>query len=864
MTSQERDIERPARKLWAALLALVGLLAAPAWAQEGDPPPAFDPPIVERIVVEGARRYTESQLVAALGQAVGRPVDERAIARGIEVLWETFRVRATVSYKPAGPDSIELLLSVDELPLDLEPRFIGNVEVDTDELLEWARLTDESEVYLHEAPRIRARLLEGYRREGFYHAEVRVVERPGGVDDETGQPLAPDVIFEIKEGPKVKVSDVVLHGNESLPDRGFVFRRGLSKLAGVELRGPRLFGLFGKAFVRETLDADLIAMRQVYRDTGFLDAVVELQWLEFNEERDRVTIHVAIDEGEPYTVGSLAIEAIEHYGEPDEQGQYARRPAELVFPEAELLELVELEPGEVYARDPVRADERALRSHYGGRGYIDHPSLPDPVRWQLLDPILVFEEDRPVVHVTYVIAQGSQQFIREVKVSGNLHTQDRVIRREIEVEPGEVADIETIVRSRNRIEATGYFSDPRNALEHREPTFRFLETGDPSWKDLEFIVEEGEVLTFAATGGVSSNGGAFGLVAVGHRNFDATALPSSPWSVIGQVVDRTAFHGAGQELQIQVSPGTQVSFFDVRFSEPDLFGTHYGRIGATLQATKRFRRFESHDEERLQYGLQLSRQLGIDSRAFLGYRFEEVEIDDLDPGGEPTLGSPLTVPAALKAQEGLSDLGHVEFGYRLRTIDNRINPRNGLDFVVSNQLHLGATGSDFDFVRSEVGIDVYREFDPLADVSDRWHLGLRAGVAFPFGDTDEVPYSERFFLGGQRYMRGFDFRGVGPNEEGYPIGGQTLLFGTFEVRRPLVTTNQPGTYREIETVQGGLFVDAGIVDPDEFSITGSEFRVSAGFLFGISVPIPITFSFGFPIIEGEGDDRQLVGFSIGF
>lgn len=827
-------------------------------------------PIVTRITVEGARRYTEEQLIGALGQKVGEPLAPQVVSRGVKVLFEAFHVVADVFQHPAtGPDdppgSIELLLRVRELPLDLEPRFVGNVRVDKEELYEWAGLEKGAELYLYQAPRVRDRLQQRYLREGYYFAEVRVVERPEGVDPETGERIAPDVIFEIREGPKVKVRDVVLHGNDSISNDSIPFlKRGLSKLAQVELRGPRIFGLFSKDFVRETLDADIVALREVYRDYGYLDAVVGLDRLEFSSDRSRVTIHIAIDEGEPYRVGSISIEAYERFEDPANPGRLDIRPAELVFPEKELLDLLELEEGMIYEKKYREADLRALRTYYGERGYVDHPSLPPEDRLEVLDVGLSFEADEPVVHVTYRIAQGLPQFIREILISGNLHTQDRVIRRLVSVEPGDSADPIEIERSRNRIQGTGYFSDQRD-IAHREPTFRFVETDDRSWKDLEFILEEGQDLNFSVSGGISSNTGLFGLITLSKRNFDVGALPRSPLTVVEDIANRDAFAGAGQELRIRASPGTEVSFFDVYFLEPDILRRHKQRISLALSAAERLRIYRSHDERRSEYGFELGRQIGEDSSVYGGFTFGDVEIDDISGGGEPVIGDPLSVPGALKRQEGTNDLNFIDAGYRYSTLDSRFNPKNGVSVNFSNQFSDSAVGSDFDFTKSDLRLNFYDELGiEDGNARNRYHLELRGGIAFPYGDSDEVPYSERFFLGGQVTLRGFDYRGVGPNEKDFPIGGETYLYSSLEFLRPLVTTTQPGTYEEIETVYGGLFLDTGVLGPDAGTIDPDEVRMSAGILFGIAVPLPILFSFGFPIIQGDGDRTQVLGFNIGF
>ncbi|MAB79096.1 MAG: hypothetical protein CMJ89_07055 [Planctomycetes bacterium] len=854
-----------------------GTCASPSAAQGASPDRTAESqesaegqrPTVYRIHVEGADRYLPSQIIAAFGQVEGEPlISQEEISRGIEVCFDTFRVRVSVEIVAAEGGGVEIHLRIKELSLDLEPRFIGNVEISTEKLLEWAQLRDDEELYLYQAPRIRQRLLRSYLDEGYYYCEINVVEREGGVDKDSGEYNAPDVIFEIKEGPEVKVRDVVIQGNDALKNQGlWWFKGGLSPLAKVKLKKPWFFGLFAKDFVREKLDADLVAMRQVYRDLGYLNAIVELDRLKFSTNRRKVTIYISVDEGERYTVGSLDFVGIERVVDPRTPSGFREANRDLVISAEELRAFVALQTGEIYEERVIDRDRAALRRRYGELGYIGHPTLPVDERWEFFDPLLVFESDRPVVHVTYRISQGRQQRIREILITGNKHTQDRVIRSRISVRPGEVADPVEIERSRGRITATGFFSDDTSPG-HIPPRYRFLETDEAGVKDVEYIVEEGQVLNFQLAGGISSGIGAFGTVQLSMSNFDITNLPSSPWAMIGEIAKREAFHGAGQSLAIRASPGVELSQFDVRFVEPDLFRLHTERIGIALNTRLVRQLFGAYRELRVANGFELSRQLSPDSSAFGGYSFGSVDVDEIDFSGEPVIGDDfLTVPQSLVDQQGKNDLSGIQFGYRYRRVDHAFVPRNGIAFSASNFLYAGELGSDFNYYKLNLRFDWYDEFDENPDlVSDRYHFGLQLGTAIPFGDTAVVPYTERFFLGGPRRMRGFDFRGVGPQEglNGYPAGGSNMLYGTLEYRRPLVKQIQPGTYREVESLQGGLFIDVGVLDPQKLSLDFDQTRISVGFLFGLPIPIPITFSFGWPLRDGPGDDTQVLGFDIGF
>lgn len=824
-------------------------------------------PIVDSIEVVGNRRYKPEALLGALGQSVGERVDERAISEGIKRLFDVYRVLGVVSFQDVegADDRIRLKLTIEELAVDLEPRFRGNDEVAEAELMRWARLSTDGELYLYQGPRVRDRILEGYRREGYAFAEVSLVERPGGIDPDTQAYVPPDVIFDIVEGPRVKVWDVEVHGAKSMPDGGWgLFRYGLLKLAGAELRDPRFFGLFKSTYDRDVLEEDLVAMRTVYRERGYLNAVVELQELEFNDERDRVTIHIAVDEGPLYRVRNLEIQGVEWI--PDEsllnRGEYV--PTELYFPADELLELCKLGPGAVFDRPSQLEDQRAIGSFYGSRGYIDHPTMPEADRYRFLSPQVLFSDDPsdPVVDVIYRVAQGSKQRIGEILVSGNHYTRDRVIRDRIDLDPGDVADLDVIRRARARIEGTGFFTDPFNVIDHRPPEFRFLPTDDPEVKDLEFLVEEGTGLNFGINGGITSTGGAFGSINVTKENFDISRLPSSFGNLFGEVASLKAFHGAGQTLRLQAAPGTRFSTYELMFFEPDLFRLHRKAISLRVSARRRFRAFSSHDEERDEVSIRWGLQLGPDSSVFWGFNYASVDVSDLSSGGEPSLSNPLSVPAFLKDQEGRNNLSHLLIGYRYNTVDNRINPKNGVNFGANSKFFLDALGADYEFIQTDLTFDYYDEFG-LEDgqAASRWHFGARLGVGLPLNDSEFVPYTERYYLGG-RIMRGFNFRGIGPFEQGEPVGGETFAYTTFEYRAPLVTTTQPQTYREIETLHGGFFVDLGILDPDELSLD-APLRASAGILFGISVPLPITFSFGWPILDEPGDEFQVLDFSIG-
>ncbi len=855
--------ERVALALARGALALVCLLAlhrggAAAQASRAPVAPAraqASLPIVKMITVEGNERYTPEQIIAVLGQKVGAPFDPVAADAGLKRLWVSFRVIGRV-VRVDVEGGIELRIPVQELPVDRDPRFIGQVEISEKKLREWALLEEKAELYLHEAGRVRQRLIDGYRREGFYFAEVNVITRPGG-----GAGAAPDVIFEIREGPRVRVERFLIRGASSMPDTRFLyfFKEGISHLAGRELWGPTLFNWFGERFVQEKLDADLLAIRNVYRDRGWLDAVVELERMEFNEDRSRVKLHVRVDEGPRYKVSQLSIRAVEWVRGPD--GVETLRDAELLAAEQDLLARCKLGPGEYFERNTQNRDSAALRERYDALGRIQHGTLPRTLSWSFLDPELVFDTQDHTVKVTYRIAQGAEIRLREILFNGIQHTRDRVLRREVSVNPGERANVREIERSLARIQATRYFSDDFNRAAHRDPYFRFVPVeGQSGLVDLEYVVAEGRVIDLNVAGGIDSDNGAFAILTTTMRNFDITDVPDSWSSLFTEVYRKEAFHGAGQLVNIELAPGARISRFRFNFVEPDIFRTHLRPVSLDIDLRRQLQRFTTHDENRFEKRLSFGRKLTFDIFVALGLRHADVEVSQLDAGG---------VPLSLDDQQlrGEQQIVGPTLRVSTRSLDNLLVPRKGYDLRYTAGWYSPAFGSDYEYLTNELRGDVFFPIGMTAEgIAPVLHMDLDFGAAQPYGRDFAVPYSERYFIGGARSLRGFDFRGIGPFDplSRRPLGGETFLTGTIEYLYPLHSILQPGSYQRIEALRGGLFVDFGLLSEDPWSMNFDDLRIGAGFSLGLAYPLPLQLNFGYPLRRFAGDDRETFSFTFGF
>ncbi len=159
----------------------------------------------------------------------------------------------------------------------------------------------------------------------------------------------------------------------------------------------------------------------------------------------------------------------------------------------------------------------------------------------------------------------------------------------------------------------------------------------------------------------------------------------------------------------------------------------------------------------------------------------------------------------------------------------------------------------YTFTLANVDYNHYYTVLQRPDGSGRQVLALHSSVGWA---SDDTPVYERYFAGGFRSIRGFEFRGVGPSENGYKTGGDFQLLNSLEYQVPLVAK---------DAIYAVGFIDSGTV---ESRVDIKDYRVAAGFGLRIVVPalgqVPIALDFGFPIVKGPEDNTQVFSFFVGF
>ena len=356
-----------------------------------------------------------------------------------------------------------------------------------------------------------------------------------------------------------------------------------------------------------------------------------------------------------------------------------------------------------------------------------------------------------------------------------------------------------------------------------------------NYADLDIYVAETQTGKINFGGAYNSDNGIVGQFVIDEKNFDITRWPRS----FKEIMDGTAWRGAGQSFRLELAPGANLQRYAVTFTEPHFQGTDYSFSASGYLFE---RQYYDWDEERLGGRFSLGRRLTPDLSINAGVRLESVTIDN------PRLGT----SAELNNSLGASNLflGHV--GLVRDTRDSRVQATSGSYLSMTYSQAFG----DFSYARGDVDYRRYRLLYERPDGSGRHTLSYGTKAGFSGSST---PIFENYYAGGFSTLRGYDFRGAAPLEGGVRVGGEFQWLNSVEYMFPLTADDM---------VKGVLFCDFGTVE-ESITINADNFRVAPGFGFRVRMPggatggAPLAFDFAFPVSSAPGDEEKIFSFYLG-
>jgi len=354
--------------------------------------------------------------------------------------------------------------------------------------------------------------------------------------------------------------------------------------------------------------------------------------------------------------------------------------------------------------------------------------------------------------------------------------------------------------------------------------------------DLNVYAPEGQTGKFLFGGAYNSDAGLTGQIIIDERNFDILRFPRS----FRDVAEGRAFRGGGQRFRMELVPGSQVQRYLVSLTDPYLFDSN---VSFSVSGYYFNRQYFDWDEERLGGRISLGYRLTPDLSISAAVRAENVLVDRPRLNTSPQLNNML----------GDTDLfvGSVTLTHDTR--DHPFLPTEGRFF----ELALSQGFGEFDFPRADLDWRRYFLLYQRPDRSGRHTVSVGTKLGFSGSDT---PLIENYFAGGFSTMRGFDFRGASPVENGVVVGGQFQWLNTIEYTFPLTADDM---------VKGVAFVDFGTVEQD-VQLKWDSFRIAPGLGLRIHMPAaggggaPLAFDFAVPLTRDETDDTKIFSFYLGF
>ncbi|MGE5742033.1 MAG: outer membrane protein assembly factor BamA [Candidatus Aminicenantes bacterium RBG_16_66_30] len=521
-----------------------------------------------------------------------------------------------------------------------------------------------------------------------------------------------DVQVRIDEGPKLRVGDVVFDGGTKVP-------ASTLKWSMKDNRPHSLFNwIAGKdVYKQNKVEADVEVIKKKYQELGYMEASVGQPRTEEFVRRSAVfkkqkMIRLVF----PVNPGYLY-----RTGEVKIEGSKALNVKNLMG-------MVALKTGAIYSTKDREKSIDDMGEVFRDFGYVYAQIIPV----ENLDP------KGKIVNVTFNINEGEVAFLNRLEFRGNIYTKDKVIRREMIIREGDRFSFSMFKNSILRIKQLGLVD-----LE-KDPDIK-PNADDPTKMDVQVNVKEMQRNNIQFTAGYSGYEGTF--VAFSYSTVN--------------------FLGAGETLDLSIQQGKLIKNYSFGFSEPYLFDKP---ITAGFNIYRRDLHYPWFWRKGDGIDLMTGTRLFGMWRANLTYTFEKVKMTG---SNDPTFTLPTTYYQYYSNQK-YNESSVTPMIYR-STIDSPLTPTRGTSYSASVKYAFNFLGGDIYMLKPQLEFTHYR---PVLGRGPKAHvIGLHAQYQFVKAlRGSQIPYWERFFLGGERSIRGYEVYTIGPMDaNGYNIGGEKAI-----------------------------------------------------------------------------------------
>ena len=744
-----------------------------------------------QIEISGPPTVGESYVKQNLQVQEGDRYKTSSIDKSIRNLMETGSIRDVKVFKDpvsSKNDVVALVFKVVTKPRIEEIRFNGNDELSDKQLL---KSISAKVGELYDEAKVKSDILSLeslYLEKGFWNSDVSY-QVLRGVEEPEKKILS----FFIEENELRKIRRIIFSGNIELDDGEL--------LDAMETAPWRFWRFWSKRskYLPRVLDNDIDKILQIYRNEGFLDVKINQSKIIITPYgSNRIDLQIPINEG-----------TRSYFGTQNVFGQ-------AIIDSNDLLKDSLITTGKPYSPTLLSRERSRIIKLYGDRGYLD-----TKIRIQR-KPNLTKNQ----IDLVFEITENNKFSVNSIEVRGNEKTKTVVLIRELALAPGETFDLTRMETSEARLKNTKLFE--RVSISD-EP----IASGDPelrnSRRNMIVDVEEGRTGHVSFGVGFSTLEKAMMYAEFRQGNFDIMK-----WRAPHRL------QGDGQKFRLRLKLGSRSNEVRLALEEPWFLNR---RVAAGFEVFREKSDYQSsyYDELRAGFEVYFRKRLFelVEGRLF--YSFEDVLIEDIENISRTTWikSDPAYNSSRNEIQRTISKVG---LTLSRDTRDTLLFPTEGSLVSIRKEFAGGILGGDADYGRFELqGVQFFKTFDAMEQVLS---VSGRTGTLGKFdGDDANVPFFEKFFLGGPYNLRGWDYREAGPNKEGEPMGGNSFSYASLEY-----------TFKVADPLRFAFFYDGGFLRSGDFKFAPGSSTEGWHDNWGLGIRImvmgmPLRLDLGFPMSD---------------
>lgn len=792
--------------------------------------------VISDINVSGNRRIPAETIKARIFTKAGDIYDAAALERDFNSVWNTGYFEDLKILREQTPKGWRITFQVKEKPTIRTIDYVGLSSVSNSDVLDRFKqdkvgLVVESQydpTRLKKAEvSIKNLLSEHGRQFATIRSEVRQIP-----------PASVGLTFVVKEGPKVKVGKIKFEGNKAIRSR--VLRAAMKNLKPIGVpHSIFLENLFAKTYDATKLEEDTERVRAEYQNRGYFKVLVSDPKTQIHDTGHK-GFHIPLLQSGPGKAVDITMPVEE--GDQYRLGKITFKNNKAISNNAALRSLFPLKDGDIFSREKVAKGIEALRKAYGEYGYINYTGVPSTT----------FDDEKKIANLEIDIDEGKQFYVRRIEFVGNTTTRDKVIRRELALEEGGVYNSRLWELSLLRLNQLSYFDQ----LKPDDPNVTDKKLDEKNGQvDLTLKVHEKGKNSIGLNGGVSGLEGAF----------------------IGLNYSTNNFLGRGETLQVQINLGNLARSVMFGFTQPYMFDRPL-QFGFTVFGNKvsynQARQLSIFSGQNLNLPNAVLQNLQNYSQSSVGFTtslsyplrrsFKRLGMTySLDRSTLIPLSTASKSLFDFIAFRGISGPNAVNGiitskifpNFSFNTLDSGISPHKGHQLTLGMELAgLGGT------VRSVRPIVQYKKFIPVQNRRNTIGYTINGSFISGYGGLVAPPF-QRFFMGGENDIRGFDIRSISPvaflpstgaitltNPDGTPVPKNPAnpRLGNWTVPIPVDQIVFPGgdlsVWTNLEyriTIAGPValapFIDAGIdpiIRPSQLQIATVQYDQVLGTFFG--------------------------------